>query len=104
MSLEPISKSFAIHSREEYEAKRARIMNSVDPATEFVRNGEVRCRKCYWAKVYDEPSMNFITRCACKCEVDRWEREREAARPVTRAKASELRRGDYNPFDGGEIR
>lgn len=98
MALERVS--FGVRTRAEYEAKRQRIFSEIR-AGERVSNGMIYCRKCYQPKVYDDPERRIVTRCACTCEVEAWERERRGCSAARRTKSAELRAGDWNPFDGG---
>ncbi len=94
---EIVKTGFKLYDVAHYEKKKREIFAFVDERTERVSNGMIYCRKCYNPKVADFPEKNFITRCACKCEAEAWERERSRiTRPLF---GREIRAGDWNPFD-----
>lgn len=84
-------------TKEEYEAKKQRILANFDRRTEIIFGGMIYCRFCSTLKVADFPERNFVVKCACVCEVEKWERDR--ARLLHPPKIKELRKGDWNPFD-----
>ena len=72
-------------------------VRTIDEGREKLVNGILYCRKCYQPKMADFPERNFVTRCACQCDVEKHESElRRNVRPIMRR---ELRSGDWNPFD-----
>lgn len=80
-----------------YEEKKRKILSSVNENMERVSNGMIYCRTCYQPKMADFPERHFVARCSCKCEVQRWERERK--RLLNPPRIREIRQGDWNPFE-----
>lgn len=83
-----------------YEEKIQSIFSEIDPERERISNGMVYCRKCYQPKMFVYKEKNIVSKCSCRCEELAWERERTGHSPVRRARVSEIRSGDWNPFDG----
>lgn len=105
MALEKVGGSWAgwfkTYTKEKYERKKEEILASCNPRTERISNGMIYCNFCHDPKIFDCPERNFITKCCCGCEVDRYERQRNmSARPP---RVKEVRQGDWNPFDRGAI-
>ena len=99
MALVEVGKYLPIHTREHYEAKRPLEYAKFDSRTEYMKDGMIRCKKCHMPKVADFPEYNFVTKCCCKCEQEAWERARNGMSPIRRMKETEIRAGDFNPFD-----
>ncbi len=89
----------ARRTKGEYDAKKRKILASADRRTETVSGGMIYCRWCRDPKIADFPDRNFIVRCSCRCEVRAWERDREAYEQKFRPKISEIKSGDWNPFE-----
>ncbi len=95
--LEPIGNILPDYTAERYVKKKREILRTIDEGREKLVNGILYCRKCYQPKMADFPERNFVTRCACQCDVEKHESElRRNVRPIMRR---ELRSGDWNPFD-----
>lgn len=99
MALVEIGKCIPVHTRDHYEAKRKIEYAKFDSSREYIRDGMIRCKKCHMPKVADFPEYNFVIKCCCKCEQDAWERARNGMSPVRRMKETQIRAGDFNPFD-----
>ena len=89
----------ARRTKGEYDAKKRKILASADRRTETVSGGMIYCRWCRDPKIADFPDRNFIVRCSCRCEARAWERDREAYEQKFRPKISEIKSGDWNPFE-----
>lgn len=72
------SETYKPLSREAYLAKKADILASYDKKTEMRIGDTIICNRCKGEKIADFPERNFVTRCSCRCEVEEWERSRNA--------------------------
>ena len=88
-------------TKETYEQKRAAILASLDPDEERLVNGVIYCRFCHEPKMADFPERNFVTRCACVCDVKAWERKRKRDRLYAEGRVKKHRAGDDDPFGTG---
>lgn len=90
---------FKMHGREYYEKKRMNIFETVNFQTERIVGDMIYCRKCHEPKVADFPDRNFIVKCKCSCEIERFERIQNQKTKNVRMRTSEVCQGDFNPFD-----
>lgn len=89
---------WARYTKEAYERKKRDIFaKQYDPKTEKIWNGMIYCKFCHYPKVADFPERNFVTKCCCQCEIERYKRQKQ--RMAKPPKAQEIAKGDWNPFD-----
>lgn len=86
-------------TKERYEKRKREILTGVDKSKEIVRGEIIFCRRCFCEKIADFPERNFIVKCSCECEIKAWERQRETMSPQQRMKQTNIKKGDFNPFD-----
>lgn len=84
---------------EDYELCKRKVLAQPLLPTEYLKDGMIRCKRCHMPKIFDDPAHFRFTKCCCKCEQEAWERARNGMSPIRRMKETEIRAGDFNPFD-----
>ena len=68
-----------IHSPQEYEKIKARILSGLNPKVEFAQSGAIHCKRCGKIKSLDMPERGMFVNCPCECmselEAERKRRE-----------------------------
>lgn len=68
-----------IHSPQEYEKIKARILSGLNPKVEFAQSGTIHCKRCGKIKSLDMPERGMFVNCPCECmselEAERKRRE-----------------------------